>query len=273
MTTQSINQSVTLNNGIQMPILGLGVWKTQSGKECKNAVKSALNVGYRHIDTAKIYGNEEDVGTAIKESGIPRESIFITTKLWNGDQNDARASLEASLKRMDLDKIDLYLIHFPVRKTMKQAWKELEKAYEDGLARSIGVSNYTTDHLKELFSYANVIPAVNQVEYHPFLNQTELLELCKTNKIQLEAYSPLAHGKKIDEPKLASLSKKYGKTPAQILIRWCVDKDLVVIPKSVREERIKENSEVFDFSLQPEDMRLMESWNENFRTCWDPTGV
>ncbi len=268
-----LNQSVRLNNGVEMPVLGLGVWKTKSGKECTDAVRWALEAGYRHIDTAKIYGNESDVGTAIRESGIPRKELFITTKLWNSDQKDPRKNLEGSLKSLGLDTIDLYLIHFPVASTRKQAWKELEKAYKDGLVRSIGVSNYTIPHLEELFSYAEITPTVNQVEYHPFLNQNDLLEVCKKNNIILEAYSPLAHGQKVSEPKLEILAKKYGKTPAQILIRWSIDKGFVVIPKSVRKERILENSQVFDFALSPEDLSEIETWNENFRTCWDPTGA
>ncbi|PJZ76028.1 aldo/keto reductase [Leptospira neocaledonica] len=268
-----LNQSVRLNNGVEMPVLGLGVWKTRSGKECIDSVLNALEFGYRHIDTAKIYGNESDVGEAIKKSGIPRKELFITTKLWNGDQKNPRRYLDESLNTLGLDTIDLYLIHFPVAGTRKQAWKELEKAYKEGLVRAIGVSNYTIPHLQELFQYAEIIPTVNQVEYHPFLNQNELLNTCKKNNIVLEAYSPLAHGQKISDPKLAALASKYKKTPAQVLIRWAIDKGLVVIPKSVKKERILENSQVFDFKLSDSDLQAMETWNENFRTCWDPTGA
>ncbi|MFB5649433.1 aldo/keto reductase [Leptospira wolffii] len=273
MQNSVLNQSVRLNNGNEMPVFGLGVWKTKSGKECVDAVLWALEAGYRHIDTAKIYGNESDVGTAIRKSGIPREEIFVTTKLWNSDQRDPRKNLEGSLKSLGLESIDLYLIHFPVASTRKQAWKELEKAYKEGLVRAIGVSNYTVPHIRELLGYAEILPAVNQVEYHPFLNQNDLLELCKEKGIVLEAYSPLAHGQKISDPKLSAMATKYKKTPAQILIRWAIDKGMVVIPKSVRKERILENSQVFDFSLSKEDLMEMESWNENFRTCWDPTGA
>lgn len=256
-----------------MPVLGLGVWKTRSGKECTDAVRWALEAGYRHIDTAKIYGNEADVGAAIRDSGIPRKEIFITTKLWNSDQKDPRKSLDASLKSLGVDTIDLYLIHFPVAGTRKQAWKELEKAYKDGQAKAIGVSNYTIPHIKELLDYAEIVPAVNQVEYHPFLNQNDLLETCRKHNIILEAYSPLAHGQKISDPKLAAMAGKYGKTPAQILIRWAIDKGMVVIPKSVRKERISENSQVFDFAIKAEDLKEIETWNEDYRTCWDPTGA
>lgn len=269
-----LNQAVTLNNGLSMPILGLGVWKTQSGN-CREAVLNALEAGYRHIDTAKIYSNEEDVGKAIKESGIPRKEIFITTKLWNADQgsNKTRKALETSLKKLGIDQVDLYLIHFPVTSQRMDSWKELEKAYHDKLCKSIGVSNYTITHLTELLKNSEVTPTVNQVEFHPFLNQVNLFEFCKKHKIQLEAYSPLAHGQKVEDPKIAEIAKKYGKTPAQILIRWAIEQKIVVIPKSTKKERIVENSKVFDFKISEEDMKILNSLDENFRTCWDPSEV
>lgn len=275
MTSKVLNQSVVLNNGISMPIFGLGVWKTKSGKECTEAVLNALEAGYRHIDTAKIYSNEEDVGKAIRESGIPRKEIFITTKLWNADQGSdkARKALESSLEKLGIDQVDLYLIHFPVTSKRKDSWKELEKAYHDKLCRSIGVSNYTISHLVELLKDSQITPAVNQVEFHPFLNQIDLFEYCKKHKIQLEAYSPLAHGQKIEDPKIAKIAKKYGKTSAQILIRWAIEQNIVVIPKSVKKERIVENSQVFDFKISDEDMNTLNGLDENFRTCWDPSEV
>lgn len=258
-----------------MPILGLGVWKTKSGKECREAVLNALEAGYRHIDTAKIYSNEEDVGKAIRESGIPRKEIFITTKLWNADQGSgkARKALEVSLEKLGIDQIDLYLIHFPVTSQRMDSWKELEKAYHDNLCKSIGVSNYTIVHLTELLKNFQITPAVNQVEFHPFLNQVDLFEYCKKHKIQLEAYSPLAHGQKVEDPKIKEIAKKYGKTSAQILIRWAIEQKIVVIPKSVKKERIVENSKVFDFKIAEEDMKTLNSLDENFRTCWDPSEV
>ncbi|TGN01647.1 aldo/keto reductase [Leptospira yasudae] len=275
MTKKSFDQSVTLNNGVSMPILGLGVWKTKSGKECREAVLNALEAGYRHIDTAKIYGNEEDVGKAIRESGIPRKEIFITTKLWNADQGSdkTRKALETSLETLGIDFVDLYLIHFPVTSKRNDSWKELEKAYHDKLCKSIGVSNYTIAHLTELLKEAKITPAVNQVEFHPFLNQVDLFEYCKKHKIQLEAYSPLAHGQKIEDLQIANIAKKYGKTPAQILIRWAVEQNIVVIPKSVKKERILENAQIFDFQIKDEDMKILNSLDENFRTCWDPSEV
>ncbi|EKN86907.1 glyoxal reductase [Leptospira interrogans str. 2003000735] len=264
-----------LNNGISMPILGLGVWKTKSGKECKEAVLNALEAGYRHIDTARIYDNEVDVGQAIRESGIPRKEIFITTKLWNADQGSdkTRKALENSLDRLGIDFVDLYLIHFPVTSKRMDSWKELEKLYHDKLCKAIGVSNYTIIHLTELLKNSQITPAVNQVEFHPFLNQIHLLEYCKKHKIQFEAYSPLAHGQKIEDPTIAKIAQKYDKTPAQILIRWAIEQKIVVIPKSIKKERIIENSKVFDFAISEEDMKILNSLDEDFRTCWDPSEV
>lgn len=271
----SLKQTVTLNNGISMPILGLGVWKTKSGKECKEAVLNALEAGYRHIDTARIYDNEKDVGQAIQESGIPRKEIFITTKLWNADQgpDKTRKALENSLDKLGIDFVDLYLIHFPVTSKRMNSWKELEKVYHDKLCKAIGVSNYTITHLGELLKDSQITPAVNQVEFHPFLNQIHLLEYCKKHKIQLEAYSPLAHGQKIEDPTISKIAQKYDKTPAQILIRWAIEQKIVVIPKSTQKKRIIENSKVFDFAISEEDMKILNSLDENFRTCWDPSEV
>ncbi|WP_061270198.1 aldo/keto reductase [Leptospira interrogans] len=270
-----LKQMIMLNNGISMPILGLGVWKTKSGKECKEAVLNALEAGYRHIDTARIYDNEVDVGQAIRESGIPRKEIFITTKLWNADQGSdkTRKALENSLDRLGIDFVDLYLIHFPVTSKRMDSWKELEKLYHDKLCKAIGVSNYTIIHLTELLKNSQITPAVNQVEFHPFLNQIHLLEYCKKHKIQLEAYSPLAHGQKIEDPTIAKIAQKYDKTPAQILIRWAIEQKIVVIPKSIKKERIIENSKVFDFAISEEDMKILNSLDEDFRTCWDPSEV
>nr|WP_017854282.1 aldo/keto reductase [Leptospira interrogans] len=270
-----LKQTIMLNNGISMPILGLGVWKTKSGKECKEAVLNALVAGYRHIDTARIYDNEVDVGQAIRESGIPRKEIFITTKLWNADQGSdkTRKALENSLDRLGIDFVDLYLIHFPVTSKRMDSWKELEKLYHDKLCKAIGVSNYTIIHLTELLKNSQITPAVNQVEFHPFLNQIHLLEYCKKHKIQLEAYSPLAHGQKIEDPTIAKIAQKYDKTPAQILIRWAIEQKIVVIPKSIKKERIIENSKVFDFAISEEDMKILNSLDEDFRTCWDPSEV
>ncbi len=262
------------NQNISVPALGLGVWKSKP-KECYTAVKSAIQNGYRHIDTAAIYGNEAEVGEAIRDSGIPRSEIFVVTKLWNADQgyDSALLAVDKSLQKLGFDYVDMYLIHFPVSGKRKDSWRALEQIKQSGKTKAIGVSNFMVQHLEELLGESSVTPAMNQVEFHPFLNDVKLYEYCKSKGILLEAYSPLAHGKKIEDPKVSVLAQKYGKTNAQILIRWALQKNIVVIPKSVNPSRIAENGDVFDFHIKDEDMALMETWNENFRTCWDPTEV
>jgi diketogulonate reductase-like aldo/keto reductase len=264
-------ETITLNDGNKMPLVGLGTWQIK-GANCEAAVATALKAGYRHIDTARIYDNEEKVGKAIKKSGLKRENIFVTTKLWNDDHDAPEAALAASLERLGLDYVDLYLMHWPVPQRV-ETWRAMEKMKKDGLCRSIGVSNFTTKHLKELLTKAKITPAVNQVEFNPFLFQKELLEFCKSNKITLEAYSPLAHGKKTSDKKIAEIAKAYGKTPAQIMIKWITQHNVVAIPKSTNEARIKENFSIFDFALTAADMKKIDTMNEDFRTCWDPTNI
>lgn len=287
----TINRKVLLNDGSAIPQLGLGVWQTRSGKKCEAAVIAALQAGYRHIDTASMYGNEESVGAAIRSSGIGREEIFVTTKLWNTEHRKPERALESSLRKLQMDYVDLYLIHFPVPER-RQSWRILEMLRAQGKTRSIGVSNFTIKHLSDLLRDTETVPAVNQVEFHPYLYQRELLDFCRGRGIVLEAYSPLTHGERLNDGKLIALGKKYSsgaqppershdglrqrsasrtKSPAQILIRWALQHDVVVIPKSSNRERIFENADVFDFELLPEDMRLLDSFNENLRTCWDPT--
>jgi diketogulonate reductase-like aldo/keto reductase len=275
LTNLSINSTVGLNNKVQMPILGLGVYQTPPGRATQDAVKSAFKLGYRHVDTARIYGNEADVGAAIRESGLRRKDLFITTKLWNSDQgyDSTLRACEASLKRLGLDSLDLYLIHFPVPEVRRDSWEAMEKLLEKGKCRAVGVSNFTISHLEELLSEHGVAPAVNQVEFHPFLYQKELLEYCQRKGIQVEAYSPLARGERFKHPKILLLAKKYSKSPAQLLIRWGLQHGLVVIPKSTREDRIRENSQVFDFDISDDDMRSLDSLNEGLRLNWDPTNV
>lgn len=270
---KDINYKMKMNNGIEIPQFGLGVYLTKSGNECVNAVKWALEAGYRHIDTARIYGNEKDVGEAVRNSGIKREEIFITTKLWNDDHgyDSALEAFDKSLKRLNVDYIDLYLIHWPVKGKRKDSWKALEKIYESGYCRSIGVSNYMIVHLEELFSYANIIPVINQVEFSPYNYQKDLLDFCNKNKIILEAYSPLTRMKKVDDPKVLPIAKKHNKTVAQILIRWAIQQEIVVIPKSARKERIIENANVFDFEIDTADMKILNNLDEGFRVSWDPT--
>jgi methylglyoxal/glyoxal reductase len=264
-----------LNNGVLIPRLGLGVYQSPPGQVTQRAVEYALKIGYRHIDTARIYNNETDVGTALRKSGIKREDVFITTKLWNSDHGyeSALRACNESLRRLGLKYLDLYLIHWPVPEIRNESWQALAQLLKDGKCRSIGVSNYTIQHLTELLEDAEVIPMVNQVEFSPFLYQKQLLDYCEKNKIQLEAYSPLTQGEKLNHPRIVQIAKKHNKTPAQVLIRWSLQHNLVTIPKSVREERIRENSQVFDYNLTNEDMRILDSLNENFRNSWDPTNA
>ena len=266
----SPQSSTLLNNGVEIPRLGLGVYQAPPGESTLRAVKYALDVGYRHIDTAWLYGNEGDVGKAILESSIEREEIFITTKVWNSDQGyrSTLAACERSLQRLGLAYVDLYLIHWPVEGQNNNTWKAMIQLLREGKTRAIGVSNYEIFHLQEILQNFDVIPSVNQVEFHPFLYQEKLLEFCKNSNIQLEAYSPLTRGQRLNHPTLVDLAKKYDKSPAQILIRWSLQHGLVVIPKSIRKDRIRENIQVFDFQLEETDMKLLNSLNEDLRTVF-----
>jgi len=273
MKDLKIDSKVGLSNGVEMPIFGLGTFQSRSGKETRDAVAGALRVGYRHIDTASMYGNEEDVGAAIKESGVPREEIFVTTKLWNSDHgyDSALAAFERSRRRLDLSYVDLYLIHWPVEDVRNESWRALETLLEEGKCRAVGVSNYMTRHLEELLEKSSTVPAVNQVEFSPYLYQRDLLEFCRRSNIQLESYSPLTKGRKLDDPKLIALASKYSKSAAQVLIRWALQHRIVVIPKSSRRERIVENAGVFDFVISPEDMKALDLFDQDLRTSWDPS--
>jgi diketogulonate reductase-like aldo/keto reductase len=267
--------TITLRNGVDIPRLGLGVFQSKAGGEARAAVRAALEAGYRHIDTARIYGNESDVGEAIAESGIPREEIFVTTKLWNSDHGyeSALRACRESLGRLGLSHIDLYLIHWPVPELRKESWRALVKLQEEGLCRAIGVSNYMIRHIEELRSISPVLPAANQVEISPFGARSELVAYCHGHGIAVEAYSPLTKGKRINHPAVVAMANKYGRTPAQILIRWALQHDLVVLPKSSRPERIRENAAVFDFVIAPEDMRALDGLDEGLVTAWDPTNA
>ena len=268
----TLGSRVALHDGNTMPVLGLGMWQAGSGKQTRNAVATALEIGYRLFDTAKLYGNERDLGTAIRESGIPREEIFVTTKLWNNDQGyeSALRAFEKSRRELSLDYVDLYLIHWPVPGLREESWKALLKIRDEGLARSIGVSNFTIRHLEELLRGTPAPPAVNQVEFHPFLYQKDLLEFCVRQKIQLEAYSPLTRGHRLNHPVISQIASRHGRTPAQVLIRWSLQHGLVVIPKSIRPDRIRENAAVFDFELKAEDMKRLDSLDESSHVAWDP---
>jgi diketogulonate reductase-like aldo/keto reductase len=271
----TLQSTVKLNNGITMPLLGLGVYLMRPGKVTYEAVKTALEIGYRLVDTASIYRNEEDVGRAVRDSNIPREEVFITTKLWNDDHGYDRAlrAFDASLKRLGVGFIDLYLIHFPVLDLRKESWRALEKILESGRVRAIGVSNYTVRHLRDLLGRSGTIPAVNQVEFSPFLYQRDLLEFCQKNRIQLEAYAPLTAGRRLLDPRITAIAKKHGRTNAQILLRWAIQRGLAVIPKSAHPDRITENALIFDFELASAEVSALDSLDEGFRSSWDPTAV
>jgi methylglyoxal/glyoxal reductase len=266
----TLKSQARLNNGVKIPRLGLGVYQSSPGRTTKRAVKYALNIGYRHIDTASLYGNEVDVAMAIRESGLRREEVFITTKVWNNDQgyDSTLRACDESLRRLGLSNVGLYLIHWPVQGMSEDTWRAMIHLFQENKARAIGVSNYEIGDLKELLQNTDVRPAVNQVEFHPFLYQQDLLQFCEKNKIQLEAYSPLTRTQRLNHPILVEVAKKYDKTSAQVLIRWGLQHGLVVIPKSIHEERIRQNSEVFDFQIKTEDMTLLDSLNENLRTVF-----
>jgi diketogulonate reductase-like aldo/keto reductase len=250
----------------------LGVWKAKEGSEVENAVKAAIQTGYRSVDTAAVYQNEEGVGRAIKESGVPREELFITTKVWNADQGyeSTLKAFETSRKKLGLEYVDLYLVHWPVKGKYKETWKALEKLYKEGWVRAIGVSNFQVHHLQDVMEDCEIKPMVNQVEFHPYLTQKELLAFCKEQNIQLEAWSPLMQGEVVNVPEIQELANKYGKTPAQIVLRWDLQHGVVTIPKSVKEHRIKENAEIFDFELTAEDMAKLDALNKNHRFGPDP---
>lgn len=270
MATQITDRTV-LNNGVAMPWLGLGVWRVKDGEEVKLSVRSAIEAGYESIDTAAVYGNEVGVGEAIRESGIARDKLFLTTKVWNADQG-YETTLQAfneSIKKLGVDTLDLYLIHWPVKGKYTDTWKALEKLYRDGYVRAIGVSNFHAHHLEELRAVSEIVPAVNQVEFHPLLSQRELLGYCREHHIQMEAWSPLMQGN-LQHPLLLELAEKYGKSPAQIVLRWDLDQKVVTIPKSITPERIRQNADVFDFSLEADDLEKISAINENKRFGPDP---
>ncbi len=272
MKINSITDCTTLNNGLKMPWFGLGVFRSKDGGEVEQAVKWALAAGYRSIDTAAIYGNERGVGRAIRASGIPREEIFVTTKVWNDDlrAGTVRRTFQESLDRLGLDYVDLYLIHWPVKGRYLEAWKSMEEIYHGGKAKAVGVSNFLRHHLEDLLGKSSLVPAVDQIEFHPLLLQPDLLRFCRERGIRVEAWSPLMQGHVVEVPEIRRLAEKYGKTPAQIVLRWDLQHGVVTIPKSVRRERIIENTQIFDFALSVEDIALLDSLNAGRRFGSDP---
>jgi diketogulonate reductase-like aldo/keto reductase len=269
---KSITDCVILNNGVKMPWLGFGVFQVDDGSEVEGAVKAALNTGYRSIDTAAAYKNERGVGKAIRDSGIPREEIFLTTKVWNSDQRKRRPldAFEESLDRLGVEYVDLYLVHWPVEGFYQDTWGAMEEIYGSGRAKSVGVSNFMIPHLEKILADCQVVPAVNQVEFHPYLFQEDLLAYCRDHEIQLEAWSPLMKGRIIDDPTLLSIAEKHHKTPAQVSLRWVLQHQVVAIPKSVHPNRIAENAGVFDFSLSEEDMSTLDGLGADGRVGPDP---
>jgi len=264
--------TLPLNSGARIPQVGLGVWQTPSGATTRQAVAAALDAGYRHVDTARIYGNETDVGAAIRESTVAREQIFVTTKLWNADQGYDRAlqAFDASLKRLGLEYVDLYLLHWPVAGKRLDSWRALERLHEEGRARSIGVSNFLVRHLEELLASARTVPAVNQIELTPFLQRRDTRALCARHGIVVEAYSPLTHGQRLDHPVLEQVARRAGRSVAQVLLRWGVQHGLVVLPKSTNPARIAENGALFDFALDGGAMQALDGLEEGLVTGWDP---
>jgi diketogulonate reductase-like aldo/keto reductase len=274
LLSKHISEAAVLNNGVKMPWLGLGVWqgRPEDGEHVEAAVKAAIAAGYRSIDTAAGYENEAGVGRAIKAARVAREEIFVTTKVRNSDQgyNSTLKAFEESRVKLGLDYIDLFLIHWPVKGKYKETWRALEKIYDEGLVRAIGVSNFQVHHLQDILSSGNIVPAVNQVEYHPLLTQVEVHGFCKAQGIQLEAWSPLMLGRILENPLVVELAVAYNRTPAQIILRWDLQHEVITIPKSIRAERIAENAKIFDFELTAEDVAKLDALNRNERSGPDP---
>ncbi|HVM89289.1 MAG TPA: aldo/keto reductase [Puia sp.] len=263
--------TVILNNGVEMPIIGLGAYDMY-GTQAEHAIVNAIEAGYRLIDTAAMYGNEKEVGIAVKNCGIPRKEIFITTKVNDPDQgfDKTMKAFEVSLKKLDMDYVDMYLIHWPLKGKRKETWKALERIYAEKKAQAIGVANYLVPFLEELKTYSEITPAANQVEFTPYVFSKNLLDYCSKEQIQLQAYSPIARGHKNSDPKLLRLSEKYKRSPAQVMLRWCVQHHVAPIPKSVNVNRLKENIHIFDFEINRDDMDLLDTFNEDYRVAPDP---
>jgi len=267
--------TVELSNGVAIPWVGLGVFKSPPGRETEQAVQWALEIGYRHVDTAAYYQNEKDVSRGLKASRVPREKVFITTKVWNSDQgfDQTLKAFDRSRKNLDLDVVDLYLVHWPVRGKFTDTWKAMEKLLADGKVRAIGVSNFLVHHIEELMKSSSVRPVVNQVEFHPFLVQKELLDFDAKTGIRHQAWSPLTRGRRLDDPVITEIARKHGRTPAQVVLRWDLQLGVVTIPKSVHRERILENSLLFDFQLDAHDMARITGLDAGARIGPNPDTI
>ncbi|RKP57295.1 aldo/keto reductase [Cohnella endophytica] len=271
-----LQATTTLSNGVRMPWFGLGVYKVEEGQEVEFAVRTAIKHGYRSIDTAAIYQNEEGVGRSIRqgleEAGIGRDELFVTSKVWNADlgYESALAAYDTSLKKLGLESLDLYLIHWPVKGKFKEAWRALETLYKEGRVKAIGVSNFHVHHLEELLRDAEIVPMVNQVEFHPRLSQKELRQYCQDKGIQFEAWSPLMQGQLLNDPVLEEIAGRHGKSVAQVILRWDLQNGVVTIPKSINENRIVENASIYDFELSGEEMARIDGLNLDQRVGPDP---
>jgi diketogulonate reductase-like aldo/keto reductase len=275
MTTAAATAAaLKLNSGAKIPQVGLGVWQSPRGEVTRAAVKTALRLGYAHVDTARIYGNETEVGEAVRASGLPRADVFVTTKLWNNDQghDSALRAFDASLERLGLEYVDLYLIHWPVAGKRLDSWRALERIFADKRARAIGVSNFLVPHLEELLAHAKVVPAVDQIEVHPFLQHRDTRAFCASHGIVVEAYSPLTHGERLRDAAITEVARRVNRSNAQVLLRWGIQHGMVVLPKSVTPARIAENLAVFDFTLDAEAMAKLDALDEGAPTGWDPRG-
>ena len=272
MSITDLQGTFTLNNGVKMPYFGLGVFQVSDGKEVITSVTDALNAGYRHIDTASLYGNEIGVGEAVRNSNIKRENIFITSKVWNSDQGYDKTlrAFDTSMQKFGFDYLDLYLVHWPVKGKYRDTWKALEEIYNQGRVRAIGLSNFLKHHIDDLMQSANVAPMVNQMEFHPYLIQQDLIDYCNKNKIQYEAWSPLMQGHILNDETLVKLALKHSKTTAQITLRWDLQKGVITIPKSAKKERIISNADIFDFELSEDDIKLIDTLDKNERFGADP---
>ena len=272
MQISTIDETAVLSNGVKMPWLGLGVFGSSEGEEVINAVHYALEAGYRHIDTAALYENEAGVGQAITTSNVDRKDVFVTSKVWNSDQgyDSTLRAFDESLEKMGFDYLNLYLVHWPVKGKYKETWRALEKLYKNGRVRAIGVSNFLKHHLEDLFQSAEIMPMVNQMEFHPYLVQQNLIDFCNDNHIRYEAWSPLMVGKIVDIEPIKLLAAKYRKTPAQIVLRWDIQKGVVTIPKSSNRERIISNANIFNFEISEEDMKKIDGLDKGYRIGADP---
>lgn len=268
----SLNSTITLNNGVEMPRFGLGVFQSGQGSETENAVRWALEAGYKAIDTAAIYGNEAEVGKIVRSGVVPREDVFVTSKIWTSDfgYESAKAAFDQSMERLGLDYVDLYLIHWPTQ-GWQNTWRALEEIYtQTDRVRAIGVSNFLKHHMEEILNIAEVKPMVNQIETHPYLQQPELHAFCLENDIPTTAWSPIMKGRVLDVPELVEIGKKYDKSAVQVTLRWLLQKDIIVIPKSVKKERIESNADIFDFELNDDDMAAIDALDKDERIGPNP---